>query len=71
MSHIEIKIATNNAAFRTEEGQLRVREVVRILGAVNKKIVGLVFAHNAKGTKSFNILDINGNTVGSVEIVED
>ena len=58
MRRVKIEIKTENAAFHPEPGV----EVARILRKA---------ADTIESGGSPNIMDINGNKVGSIEVIED
>lgn len=61
---ITIRIRTGNAAFDDHEGG----EVARIMRNAAKSIS---IAHDIASPQSFGLQDINGNTIGEVEIERD
>jgi DnaJ-class molecular chaperone len=68
MSHIEIRIKTDNSAFRPEateesEGPLDTREVRDVLDKIGRKIEA--------GHKSGSVMDSNGATVAEFDVAED
>lgn len=63
MSHIEVHIDTDNAAFRLEDGELDSGEVNRLL----EHVAGMV----AAGFHDGALRDVNGARCGRFTVVED
>lgn len=63
MSHVEVRIATDNAAFRDADGELFVPELHRLLDVVAQ--------HLASGFREGHLRDLNGARCGEFAVVED
>lgn len=63
MSNVSVKIATDNAAFRLEDGTLDRFEVARVMREAADKVEA--------GYSTGRLMDANGNDVGGFLVTED
>lgn len=68
MSFVKFYINTDNAALRNEDGNLNIEEVRRCIGQAWNQ---LEKQRAPRGVISINVRDINGNTVGELQIREE
>lgn len=68
MSFVNFYINTDNAALRNEDGNLNIEEVRRCVGQAWNQ---LEEQPAPRGVISINVRDINGNTVGELQIWEE
>lgn len=68
MSHVIMRFETDNAAFRLDDGSLDVDAVAALISGAADRLCGSI---QPGSSRTCNLRDVNGNSVGYISFEED